>query len=183
MLTARGMGVAIIVGALFILGAVTHYPEVGVIAAAGLGAVLIGLGWVLRRPHLEVLRTIEPARVERGGLAVGLVTVTNPGRFTSSSTMALERFGGQKLPFEVPRLQAGGTKRTTYRLPTERRAVVDVGPVNVVRQDPFGLWRSSQRVGSVERLWVHPRTHLLLGHPLGRTRSLDGPDADNVPQG
>lgn len=84
---------------------------------------------------------------------------------------------------DIPRLAPGASVRATYRLPTERRSVIDIGPLVVARQDPFGIWRTAQRLGSVERLWVHPIVHPLQAVPTGRTRSIDGPDRDGIPHG
>lgn len=168
---------------LFVFGALVHYREVDIVVATGLIVLAAGLGWVLRRPRLRVERSIEPSRVTRGNLALGLLSIGNPTKIAVSPTIAVEQFGAGTISVEVPRLAPGAAKRTTYRLPTDRRGVIDVGPLSVTRQDPFGLWRTTQRVGSIERLWVHPVTHVVRGLPVGKTRSLDGPDADKIPQG
>ncbi len=183
MLTRRGAGVAAVLVALFIFGSLVHYREVDTLFAAGVIALVAGFGWVLRRPHLQVERSIEPERVTRGDVALGLLAIRNPGKIAVSPTVAVEQLGPETISVEIPRLAPGAATRTTYRLPTDRRAVIDVGPLTVTRQDPFGLWRTTQRIGSLERLWVHPVAHVVRGLPVGRSRSHDGPDADEIPQG
>ena len=71
----------------------------------------------------------------------------------------------------------------TYRLPTSQRGVYNIGPVEIPRADPFGLCRTVQRMGSPQRIAVHPR--LLRMHPLptGISRNLEGPSSDASPQG
>jgi uncharacterized protein (DUF58 family) len=182
-LTHRGIAVVAATVLTYAAAAVLHYPELGVLAAGGLAVLVLGAGWVVRRPHVRIQRSIEPARVTRGEVALGLLEITNPGRIAVSPTVAEERCGPRTVAVDVPRLPPGATTRTTYRLPTDRRTVIDVGPLTVARQDPFGCWRTTQRLGTTERLWIHPVVHPLLAIPTGRTRSLDGPDRDGIPHG
>ncbi|MGH9089959.1 MAG: DUF58 domain-containing protein [Acidimicrobiales bacterium] len=183
MLTHRGIAVAVATVLAYAAAAALHYPELGILAAGGLTVLVLGAGWVVRRPHVRIQRFIEPARVTRGEVALGLLEITNPGRIAVSPTVAEEQCGPRTVAVDVPRLPPGATTRTTYRLPTDRRAVIDIGPLTVARQDPFGCWRTTQRLGTTERLWVHPVVHPLLALPTGRTRSLDGPDRDGLPHG
>jgi uncharacterized protein (DUF58 family) len=183
MISRRGIGVGIGAFAVYVVGAVFHYPEFGVLAGAGAGALLVGLVWVLWRPPLSVDRLIEPTRVTKGEVALGRLSVRNAGRLSAPATVAIEALGTERLVIDIPRLSVGGRTRTTYRLPTDRRAIIEVGPLSVGRQDPFALWSNAKRVGTVERLWVHPVTHRLVGIPAGKTRSIDGRDAEALPQG
>jgi uncharacterized protein (DUF58 family) len=181
--TKRGVVVLGVVVLAWVLAARWHYTVLGVVSVAGITALVSGLGWVARRPRLAIHREIDPVRVTRGELALGVLSIHNPSNFAFSPTYALEILGEVAVTVEVPRLRAGSTTRTTYRLPTDRRAAVDVGPLTITRQDPFAMWKTSQRVGARSRLWVHPVTHRLIGLPVGRTRSLDGPDDDRMPHG
>ena len=183
MITTRGISLAVALVALFILGVVTHYVELGVLFVAGAATLLFGLGWVLRRPKLRIERQIEPDRVVRGEVALGLLKVGNQSTLTSSPMVAYEATGSTKVTVDIPRLASGDATNVTYRLPTARRAVVPVGPLSVTKQDPFGLWRITQTVGDVRQLWVHPVTHALSGLPSGRSRSLDGPDDERALNG
>ena len=60
-----------------------------------------------------------------------------------------------------------------YRIPTDRRGVLTIGPLTAVRHDVLGLARSIVEVAGTEEVLVAPRAHLLdmpqLGHGvLGR---------------
>ena len=60
-----------------------------------------------------------------------------------------------------------------YRIPTDRRGVLTIGPLTAVRHDVLGLARSVIEVAGTEEVLVAPRAHLLdmpaLGHGvLGR---------------
>ncbi len=48
-----------------------------------------------------------------------------------------------------------------YRIPTERRGVLTIGPLTAYRQDVLGLARSTTVVAGVEEVLVSPRAHLL----------------------
>jgi len=182
-MTARGRAVAVCSITLLVAAALLHYTGLGVLAAGGLCAVVLGLAWVRRPSTLAVERHIEPRRVARGDTALGLISIRNTRRISTPAVVAVEPCGQHRLAIDVPRLSPGASFRTSYRLPTDRRGAFDVGPLEIGRQDPLGLWRIAARRGNQERLLVRPRTHPLRGMPAGRTRSLDGPESDMLPSG
>ena len=55
-----------------------------------------------------------------------------------------------------------------YRIPTERRGVLTIGPLTAVRHDVIGLARSISVVAGTEELLVSPRAHLLDMPALGQ---------------
>lgn len=183
MLTRRGIAVALSAAVLYALALVLGYEELFVLAAIATLALLAGAGWIALRPNLDVHREIEPRRVARGDPALGLVRVTNRSRFPSVPAVAIEPCGPTTVEVDIPRLARGASISKRYRLPTDRRAVIDVGPIAITRADPLELWQTRRGHGDVERLWVHPRTFALVGLPAGRTRSLDGQAADAVEHG
>jgi uncharacterized protein (DUF58 family) len=182
MLTGRGRGALAVSAVLYGAGVALGYVELLVLATGGVLAVVAGAGWMVRNPALGVDRRLEPTRVERGAVAKAVVTFTNTGRLASSAVTAVDRAGRRGLPVEVARLAPGASAVAEYPLPTGRRMAVDVGPIDVTREDPLGLWRRVRSAGDVRRLWVHPVAQPLLALPPGRTRSLDG-TTDHVPHG
>lgn len=183
MLTRRGAGVLLASLFLYMAGVLLGYEELLVLAVGALVPVLLGLVWVLRRPALEVHREVEPDRVTRGDPALGLLHLHNHARWSSAPVLAMEPCGLRRIPIDVPRLAAGATTTSTYRLPTERRSSYEVGPVQLTRGDPLGFWQTVKQTGGIRRVWVHPVAHPLRGLPSGRTRSLDGGNSDQVPHG
>src|SRR5665213_507491 len=101
MITVRGMALSIVLVTLFVVGALTHYPELGVLFVAGLAALLLGLGWVLRRPRLRIDRQIEPDRVVRGEVALGLLKVGNQSTLASSPMIAYESAGSTNVVVDI----------------------------------------------------------------------------------
>lgn len=184
MLTTRARWVLAAIPVLYIAALALGYPELFVLVAGLIGAVLVALLWVLRRPDLDITRSVEPDRVVRGDLALVRLDVRNDARWSSPSSDVSEQCGTLETKhIELPRLGRNRTASFTYQLPTERRAAYDIGPLELSRADPFGLLRTSQRRGEATPFWVHPRWHALAGVAPGLARSLEGPDRDHVPHG
>lgn len=151
--------------------------------AAGCGlTVLAGVAWTLAAPALRVRREIAPAKVARGEAAVGVVTVVNAGR-RRAAVLAEDVCGDRSVGIEVAGLAPGGERTVSYRLPTERRGEIPVGPLRLVRADPLGMARRVQPCGGRTSLLVRPRVYPLPMLPVGRTRHLEGTTSDNAPSG
>jgi uncharacterized protein (DUF58 family) len=163
---------------LTVAGTGLGYPELNALGAAGLLLVALALAGVARSATYGVDRRVTPDRVSVGGLAESIVTVANEGRRRSAATLALDTVGAGAVEVAVPALSPGRMHSLPYRLPTDRRAVLAVGPLVVVRSDPLGLAERRQVVGGTGRLWVHPRVHAVRPLPVGRSRDLEGPTSD-----
>ncbi len=150
----------------------------------GLLAVLIlGFITVARPSRLAITREIQPPRVPKGSPAIAFLTFVNHGRRGVPVTIATQHFSAQQVRTVIPKLRGGERGTRAYRLPTTRRGIFDVDPVEITRRDPFDFFRLSRRHADTERIWVYPR---LLGFrtlPTGQTRHLEGPSSDTAPQG
>ncbi|MCC5954446.1 MAG: DUF58 domain-containing protein [Acidimicrobiia bacterium] len=183
MLTASGRGAALVGGLLLVGGWVAGWPAAVVPGVAAVAALALAALFLRSKPSIEVRRTLTPSRVTVGESATGQLEITNPDERTSIRQIAHERFGDHELDVVIPRLAAGETLRTTYDLPTWRRAVLAVGPLQVRRGDPFGLVRSDRSYGGSDLLFVHPRRVAVPPLPSNLLRSLEGPTAETAPQG
>jgi uncharacterized protein (DUF58 family) len=154
-----------------------------VLATAAVVAVVGAVAWTRPAPRLTVRREIAPAKVARAEPAVGVVSVTNAGRRTRAGLTALDTLGSTQVAVEVPGLAAGARRTVTYRLPTDRRGEVLVGPLRIVRADPLGLARRVSSRGEQESLLVRPRVHPLPMLPAGRARHLEGSISDRALSG
>jgi uncharacterized protein (DUF58 family) len=67
-------------------------------------------------------------------------------------------------------------------VPTARRGLVRVGPLEIARQDPLALVGALRRYGEQVTVWVRPKIHPIGAVPIGLSRSLDG-RVDRVPHG
>jgi uncharacterized protein (DUF58 family) len=182
-MTRLGIGAAVVGLALALGGWLAGWPSVVVLGAGMVVLVAGSIVYVVRRPRLALDRAVEPPRVEKGLPAIAVVHVTNLSRRTVAPVVIEQRLGDTPIRALLPRLRRGEQGLRTYRLPTSQRGVYNIGPVEIPRADPFGLCRTVQRMGSPQRIAVHPR--LLRMHPLptGISRNLEGPSSDASPQG
>ena len=159
-LTARGW-VLMAVGAVMILaGFLFGIEELFPVAAASLVLVVASRIWVgLRRWDVQVVRHIRPARVPAGASARVELAVSNHSGRRSPVLSARDPFDGGKrwARFLIAPLDPGEVRLAAYSLPTTRRGVFQLGPLQLELSDPFGLARVA-RVGSpTSALTVHPR--------------------------
>jgi uncharacterized protein (DUF58 family) len=181
--TAAGWAVLAAAVICYPAAVILGYPELAELAAGCVAVLTAALAWVLPVPKLEVHREIAPLRVARGGAAVGVVTVASTGRRVRAGLRAADRCGEDTVAVEIPRLPAGGSRTVSYRLSTQRRGEIPVGPLRLARTDPFGLVRREHDYGSQATLLVHPRTYPLPLLPAGRSHHLEGPTSDTAPRG
>lgn len=164
-------------------GLALGYRTLAALGVAFLLAVLVGRLWIIRRPRVQATRVVVPERVRAGRPARSQLTITNTGRRRTSGGLALEQFGEQQLPIELPSLEPNESATVTTELPTESRGIFRVGPLDVTRADPFGLVRSGEPDEGVTSLWVHPLVHRLEPFPRGVARDLEGPESGEALEG
>jgi uncharacterized protein (DUF58 family) len=168
-LTAVGWGYSW--SAVFLLGVV--------LTTAVVGARI----YVLRRPNLSIERDIQPPRVAKGLPAIAYLHLTNHRRSSMPAMVARQPYGTTTVRTVLPKLLGGQSGVRTYRLPTVRRGVYPIGPVELTRADPFGFARLSQSYTGVAQLWVTPRILPFRPLPSGMTQHLDGPTSDQAQEG
>jgi uncharacterized protein (DUF58 family) len=148
-----GAGVAAAAGRLFALA------ELYVVAAA-LAALVGGAAVSVRRRSLSlrVGREVSPRRVHAGTPARVELRVGNGGRFPTPVLRLHDPVTGTRgATVLFAPIEPEGRVRSAYRLPTERRGVLAVGPLEVSVEDPFGLARLRTVGAPVSELTVLPR--------------------------
>ena len=140
MLTQTGKTFLAIGAVALVLGIGLGYQTLIGLGLAFLVLVVIGRVWIVRRPRVDASRSVVPERVRAGRPARSQLTVLNRGRRPTSGGLALEQFGNSMIPVELPGLQPAESVVITTDLPTEKRGKFMVGPLDVTRTDPFGLW-------------------------------------------
>src|SRR5262249_3853678 len=109
--------------------------------------------------------------------------VANASRFFGASLVARDRLvPGGTVPVPLVRLRPAKQTSVAYAVPTKRRGVIDIGPLEVSRRDPLALVGVVRRYGGREKVWVRPRVHPIASVPVGLSRSMDG-RIERVPHG
>src|SRR5579875_2680001 len=182
-MTLFGLAALLAGGVALGLGLSLDWVSFDLLGVGLLAVVLLGLIVVARPSRLVIDREIQPPRVPKGSPAVAFLTFANRGRRTVPVSVATQPFGGKRVRTVIPKLRRGERGTRAYRLPTTRRGIFDVAPVELTRRDSFELFRLSRKFGRVERIWVYPRLMALRSLPTGQVRNLEGPSSDTSPQG
>lgn len=183
MITSTGKSFLYMGTVCLVAGFIFGYTTLIALGIALLLAVVIGRLWIIRRPKVSASRVVVPERIRSGRVARTQLTVTNTGRRRTNGGIALEQFGEKQLPIELPSLEPNESAVITTELPTNRRGVFKVGPLDITRADPFGLVRSGEAEEGVAKLWVHPQIHPVEPFPTGVARDLEGPERGEALEG
>jgi uncharacterized protein (DUF58 family) len=112
----------------------------------------------LARLRLEVDRRITPPRVYAGSPSRVELAVRNDGARTTPVVRLFDPVTGTRgADLLLGPLETGVTARAAYRLPTEKRGIVQIGPLDVIVTDPFGVASSATTASPISELTVFPR--------------------------
>lgn len=159
MLTRQGWLVVVGTAALIAGGrtlGLTELFALGVIA----GLLLVGcmLTVSASRLELEIGRSVHPGRVEVGSTARVELTVRNTRASRTPVLQLRDPVSGTRgADLLVAPLGRGERTTAAYRLPTDRRGLLRLGPLDVVVGDPFGLTKLTTVAAPMSEIIVYPR--------------------------
>src|SRR5439155_9205717 len=156
MLTRQGWLVAGGAVGLIAAGRILGVLELFVIGAATGALVVAALVIVyLSRLRLAVARHVTPPRVYAGTPSRVELSIRNDGDRTTPVLRLFDPVSGTRgADLLLSLLEPDVVNRAAYRLPTERRGIVVIGPLEVIVSDPFGLASSSTIAGTVAHITV-----------------------------
>ncbi|APX32515.1 hypothetical protein BH708_07015 [Brachybacterium sp. P6-10-X1] len=161
------------------LGLLLHLTELNVVALVLSAPLVIAGLFVLGKSNYQVTLDLQTHRVVVGTRAVGRVEIANPTQRPILPSRIELAVGAATAQFMVPRLDAAAEHEELFAVPTKRRAVLVVGPVRSVRDDPLSLMRRQVTWAKAQELYVHPRTVRLDEAASGFLRDLEGtPSSD-----
>ncbi|KQZ23429.1 DUF58 domain-containing protein [Microbacterium sp. Root553] len=164
---------------LWILGQSAGWAEFAIAAAVIALTVALCALFLIGRTAYDVALDLARTRVVVGERAIGGLTLANNGPRAILPSRVVLPVGAGRGEFGIQRLAPGEEAEELFAIPTQRRGVVKVGPVSVVRGDPLGLFERAHRRDDPVDLYVHPRTIAFEGQSLGFLRDLEGmPAAD-----
>jgi uncharacterized protein (DUF58 family) len=166
--------------ALFVAGRMLGWQELVIVAAIAAATLVLCALFLLGRTDYAVGLDLTRTRVVVGERAVGALTLANTGTRSILPSRVVLPVGAGRGEFAVGRLAPGQEAEELFAIPTQRRAVLQVGPVSVVRGDPLGLFERVHRRDQPVDLFVHPRTVLFGGQSLGFLRDLEGLPATDL---
>ena len=150
------------------------WREAMVFAGVALVLLLLAITFTIGRIDLSATIGVEPARVVVGDRAAGELTVTNRRRRAARS-LRLELPVGKALAvFDQHVLKGEESTDELFVVPTNKRAIIPVGPLTSVQGDPLGLLRRTQVWSGIEEIYVHPKTTVLSTIAAGQIRDLEG---------
>ena len=165
--------------ALWVTGALMGWQELRVAAIVLAFILVICAAFLIGRTEYDVSLDLARTRVVVGERAVGALTLSNPGTRAILPSRVVLPVGAGRGEFSIQRLAPQQEAEELFAIPTQRRGVVEVGPVSVVRGDPLGIFERAHRRDDPVDLYVHPKTVLFGGQSLGFLRDLEGlPAAD-----
>jgi uncharacterized protein (DUF58 family) len=173
-----------IVAGLGALGACTAWwlawEEALVVAFAALVLVAVATGYLFGPIDLDVDLELPQKRVTVGESAAARVVARNPSAVRRGAQRIEVRVGRATTSFAIPALAGRQEHDELMVLPTNRRQIIPIGPVTVVREDPLRLVRRSVERSEELELFVHPRTVALDNLGAGFLRDLDGQPTPDV---
>jgi uncharacterized protein (DUF58 family) len=183
-ITGRGWTLLIGGAVLWVAGRLLGAVDLFVLGTGA--AALVGLATLLARlpgPRLEVRRELHPPRVYAGTESRVELIVSNAGSRRTPVFGLRDPFDGgrRQARFLVSPLAVGESARAAYRLPTERRGIFALGPLEASVTDPFGLAARTLRVAGASELTVYP--HIDSIAPLPHTRGDDPLSGADHPTG
>lgn len=166
--------------ALFLLAFGGGWVECAIAGSALLAALLAALLFSIGRARYRVEIDLRTRRVVVGEPASGRIVVTSTAsRALLPSRMELP-VGDGVGRLAIPALRPAEQHEDLFVVPTQRRAVIAVGPARSVRGDAFGLVRREVRWTDPQLLYVHPRTTSLSGAVAGFFKDLEGQPTDDL---
>jgi uncharacterized protein (DUF58 family) len=141
---------------LFLVGATLAALVLGCIAYVGLS-----------RLRIDVTRELHPPRVHAGTPSRVDLRVENTGRRPTPVLGLRDAVSGTRgANLLVGPLAGGQVERAAYRLPTDKRGILEIGPLRVEMSDPFGIARITMTASGVSELTVYPHTDGIAPVPL-----------------
>ncbi|MGB8861253.1 MAG: DUF58 domain-containing protein [Ilumatobacteraceae bacterium] len=169
-----GRTVAVLAIVCWVAGARWGWKELLIVASISIALLLIGALFTIGQLDLTSQIGVEPSRVVVGDRAAGSLTLHNNRSRAARSLRVELPVGKAAAVYSVPHLDAGGEVEELFVVPTNRRAIIPVGPVATVQGDPLGLFRRTRVWSSREEIYVHPITTGLSTIASGLVRDLEG---------
>ena len=150
------------------------WVEAAVVGAGSLGAFAVALVLTIGRSTYAIDLGVSDRRVRVAQRVAGRLLVRNVGTRRLLPARLELPVGRGRAAFPLPSLAGGAEHEELFAVPTERRGVIEIGPVLSVRGDPWGLLRRRVAWTDLLEVHVHPEITRLDGTAVGVLRDLEG---------
>jgi uncharacterized protein (DUF58 family) len=167
-LTRRGWGLTVGAVGLLVAGRLLGLVELYVLAAGAWALMGTALAYLaLNGADVSASRSLHPARLQAGEESRVELQVANRERRPTAVLELRDPVDGgpRRARLLLAPLRPGSEERVSYRIPTERRGVLSVGPLEARRFDPLSLANRVRTVAGSTELVVHPAVEPLLSLP------------------
>jgi uncharacterized protein (DUF58 family) len=170
--TRRAVGLLIAAGFLLAIGRVFGIARLFPLAVT-VGALVGVTALVVRWLPIPVTaeRRVLPAHAHAGAPA-RVDIILRAERRSGVMTLRDPFDGGRRWArFRVAPIPGGRLETAAYRVPTDRRGVFPIGPMQIERSDPLGMFTRVVEITGEDVLTVYPPIHHIA--PLPHTRGND----------
>lgn len=164
----------------FVVGLPLGWVELVSAALVCLTLVLLALLFLIGRTTYAADLHVTRDRVVVGEGIEGKVTVRYTGRGIRFPSQVEIPVGAELVEIAVPFLRSGGEFTQMLSVPTSKRGVVTVGPVQATQSSPLGIFASDTRWGVPHDVYVYPRTTALPSTEIGLMRDLEGMSSPRI---
>ena len=178
--TPAGWAVAMLSVLALVAAQATGLGELRLIALTGLVALVIAVPFALAPTRVDARLSVRPRHTTVGGSGRARLEVTNLMLAPLLHPTVRLPVTQRQTYLRLPVLRRGQPAAEEVDVPTERRGVVDIGPVWGTRADPLGLLRREQRWADPVELYVRPRIVGLHALPPGGLHDLEGVPSDQT---
>ncbi len=169
-----GLTLVVLLTAAFAVYRVMGWQELRVVVAGSVLLLAIAALFAIGRSVMDGRLIVDPERVVVGEVATAGIEVRNPASRRAFPVRVEVPVGKGLARFDVPSLPGGEAFSAPFIIPTNRRAVVDIGPARAIHGDPLGIFRREVELSPQRQLFVHPRTVALEPLTAGFIRDLEG---------
>jgi uncharacterized protein (DUF58 family) len=176
LLTRSGLGALLVACVLAVTGVVWEYEEL-LISSFGV-AFVVGFAVVIARraPRTAVERRLRTVRVARGDPVQVTYRFRNNTDHRSGRASLADECDGASVNIPIAPVASGDLYEQPAQIPTRRRGVFELGPLDIEKIDPFhlaiGRWRQRQDSSLLHSITVHPKVYEMSG-PRGAARVVE----------
>ncbi len=176
MLTRSGLGLVVTAIAFTVLGLWWGYEEL-VVTAVGCAMLVLVAILISQRPlRAQVERRVRAVRVPRGDPVTITYRIRNDTSHRSGTATLIDRCDDASIEVTIQPVDADDVVDVGASIPTRRRGVFPLGPLDVEKIDPFhlavGRWRNDRADETPTSVTVHPKIYPLL-NPNGTSRVVE----------